>query len=280
MEPQRHEPTDLTDDEHPASANPGTAWADAAEFRTPQLELGEGRAARWRALLGAQRLKRGLVVALDASGSNRLLLRAQRGLLWPYARALNYHDVPVSQAHAFEAQLRLFTRHFVPVGLAQLRELQRGDWRHEKPGLLLTFDDGLRTHADVVAPLLEKYGFTGWFNVPVGFVVTPVAEQRAFARGQLIDYDARGLAGERSRGRTCVGSMADTRSAATAGAIAGSRARSRAPSSTTRSWTRSAGSRKASGTRCERSSGWAARRRRTATRPRCESARPASRSPS
>jgi peptidoglycan/xylan/chitin deacetylase (PgdA/CDA1 family) len=48
-----------------------------------------------------------------------------------------------------------------------------------------------------VAPLLEKYGFPGWFNVPVGFVEAPVAEQRAFARRHFIDYDARGLPDER-----------------------------------------------------------------------------------
>lgn len=45
-----------------------------------------------------------------------------------------------------------------------------GRWEPAKPGLLLTFDDGLRSHAAVVAPLLEKYGMTGWFMVPAAVV--------------------------------------------------------------------------------------------------------------
>jgi len=188
-----------------APVNPGTAWADAAEFRefmddgTGPVDqvFGERLRRRLWSLVEAQNLKRALLSGLDAAGVTGALLRAQSGLLWPYARALNYHDVPFHQAHAFEEQLHFFARHFVPVGPPELRELHAGEWSHPRPGLLLTFDDGLRSHADVVAPLLEKYGFTGWFNVPVGFVEAPVAEQRSFARSQLIDYDARGFADER-----------------------------------------------------------------------------------
>jgi peptidoglycan/xylan/chitin deacetylase (PgdA/CDA1 family) len=62
---------------------------------------------------------------------------------------------------------------------------------------LLTFDDGLRSHADVVAPLLEAYGFSGWFNVPVGFVDTKPAEQQAFARRNRIGVEPTDRADER-----------------------------------------------------------------------------------
>lgn len=34
----------------------------------------------------------------------------------------------------------------------------------DKPGILLTFDDGLTANASVAAPLLKKYGFTGLFS--------------------------------------------------------------------------------------------------------------------
>lgn len=30
----------------------------------------------------------------------------------------------------------------------------------------LTFDDGLKVHAEIAAPLLEKFGWRGTFNVP------------------------------------------------------------------------------------------------------------------
>jgi len=137
-------------------------------------------------------VKRWLATGFEASGLNAAGLRAQRGLLGPHARALNYHDVPFRLADAFEAQLRFFAATFVPVGPDELRELHAGHWRHPKPGLLLTFDDGLRSHADVVAPLLEKYGFPGWFNVPVGFVEAAPAEQLEFARANRIVCDAQG----------------------------------------------------------------------------------------
>jgi peptidoglycan/xylan/chitin deacetylase (PgdA/CDA1 family) len=142
------------------------------------------------ALATPGRWKHGLAAGFEATGLNAAGAGLQRFLLWPWARALNYHDVPAHRAGAFEEQLRWFASRFVSVGPAELAELHAGRWPHAKPGLLLTFDDGLRSHADVVAPLLEAYGFTGWFNVPVGFVETPPAEQQAFARAHRIDCDA------------------------------------------------------------------------------------------
>ena len=138
-----------------------------------------------------------LASGFDLLGLSRAGLYAQRQLLWPWARALNYHDVPPKLSGTFEAQLRFFTRHFVSVGPAELEALHAGSWPHPKPGLLLSFDDGLRSHADVVAPLLEKYGFRGWFNVPVGFVDALPAQQREFALRQRIDFDPSDQQGER-----------------------------------------------------------------------------------
>jgi peptidoglycan/xylan/chitin deacetylase (PgdA/CDA1 family) len=143
------------------------------------------------------RWKQGLASGFDTIGLNAVGMRLQTQLLWPWARALNYHDVPPRLAGAFEEQLRFFAEHFVPVGPRELAELHAGRWPHAKPGLLLTFDDGLRSHADVVAPLLEAYGWSGWFNVPVGFVDTPPDEQQAFARQNRIGFDAPERADER-----------------------------------------------------------------------------------
>lgn len=131
-------------------------------------------------------LKRTIANAFAATGSSSLLLRAQAALWHPYVRALNYHDVPRSEAAAFERQLDFYARHFVPVGLEELLALSLGRWPHARPGLLLSFDDGLASHAQVVAPLLEKHGFPGWFMVPTGFVDTPASEQVAFAREHAI----------------------------------------------------------------------------------------------
>ena len=122
----------------------------------------------------------------EATGLNGALLRVQARLWRAHLRVLNYHDVPPHLAPAFEAQLRLFADHFVPVGRGELLALQRGEWRHDRPGLVLSFDDGLRSHAEVVAPLLDRYAFIGWFLLPAGFIDTPVPEQAGYAREHRI----------------------------------------------------------------------------------------------
>jgi peptidoglycan/xylan/chitin deacetylase (PgdA/CDA1 family) len=167
---------------------PGRPDEQLPSDRAAEPASGAGARGRLARLLRAGTLKRALAASFDASGLNRLLLSAWR-LRLPWARALNYHDVPPRLAPAFEEQLRFYARHFVAVGLPELDALRAGRWPHPKPGLLLSFDDGLRSHAEVVAPLLERYGFPGWFMVPVGFVDTPPGEQVAFAREHAIDCD-------------------------------------------------------------------------------------------
>lgn len=120
------------------------------------------------------------------TGASAALLRAQRITGSRFLRALNYHGVPSAEAGHFEGQLAFYARHFAPVTLMDLFALQAGSWPHDRPGLLLTFDDGLVSHFHIVAPLLEKYGFTGWFLVPTGFVDCPVSERLEWARAHSI----------------------------------------------------------------------------------------------
>jgi len=130
--------------------------------------------------------KLALARTFDALGLNAALLRLQRAWFGPHVRIVNYHDVPPSRAAEFEAQVRFFADRFAPVGFRDLLALQRGEWTARQAGLVLSFDDGLRSHAEVVAPILERYGFVGWFVVPVGFVEAPASEQAAFARAHQI----------------------------------------------------------------------------------------------
>ena len=69
----------------------------------------------------------------------------------------------------FEAQLDHVVRGYTNVGLDDVRN---GEWPDE--ACLLTFDDGLREHLDVVAPALERRGLTGAFCPPA----RPVLERR------------------------------------------------------------------------------------------------------
>jgi peptidoglycan/xylan/chitin deacetylase (PgdA/CDA1 family) len=125
--------------------------------------------------------------ALDACGLLRVAAAAQRTLLQRSIRVAYYHDVAPGDAPRLDAQLAQLLRRFHP---ATKRDLERllfeSVWPHRRPGLMVTFDDGLRSHAEIVAPLLEKHGMQGWFFVPVGLLQAPVALQPQLARQNLV----------------------------------------------------------------------------------------------
>lgn len=121
-------------------------------------------------------------------GLNAFLRGMLKALYAPCIRVINYHDVPPSQCELFEKHLQYYAEHFAPVTYADLQGLACGEWASSKPGLIISFDDGLRSQAEVAGPLLEKYGFTGWFFVPMGFVETPTGSQAEFATAHQIQY--------------------------------------------------------------------------------------------
>ena len=122
----------------------------------------------------------------ETTGLNTALLHLQRMLWRPHLRGVYYHDVPPSMASTFEEHLRFYAERFAPVGVDDLLTLHAGYWPHDKPGLMISFDDGVRSHAEVAAPLLEKHGFIGWFFLPVGFLDAPERDQKEFAEEHRI----------------------------------------------------------------------------------------------
>lgn len=132
-----------------------------------------------------------LARTMAATGLSAFLLGAQSVIhRQGYVRAVNYHGTLPEHAALFEEHLRFYAEHFCPVTLGELdRFFKDGAWIAPKPGMVISFDDGLRSNFDVAAPILEKFGFTGWFFVPVGFIDAPVDEQRNFARAHAITYD-------------------------------------------------------------------------------------------
>lgn len=89
----------------------------------------------------------------------------------------------------FRAQLEFYAEHYRPIGRPEFDAFCAGESEEARPGLLITFDDGLRSHAEVAAPLLEEFGFPGWFMVPTEFVDAPVAEQQEFAKEHQIQFE-------------------------------------------------------------------------------------------
>jgi peptidoglycan/xylan/chitin deacetylase (PgdA/CDA1 family) len=107
----------------------------------------------------------------------------------PYIRIINYHDTPEAHRGRLEQHLLWYRTFFQPVNREMLDNfLEDGYWPYKKPGIIISFDDGLRSNIDVAAPLLEKYGFCGWFFVPASFLECPAPEQARFAENNLIPY--------------------------------------------------------------------------------------------
>jgi peptidoglycan/xylan/chitin deacetylase (PgdA/CDA1 family) len=127
-------------------------------------------------------VKRAMATVLRGSGMTALSRMVHRLILAPFIRVLYYHDVPPGMSQAFADQLATFKRTFIPTSRADLeRFLLDGHWPHERPGIVLTFDDGLRSHSEVAAPLLEQFGYQGWFFVPVDLITSCPQEQPMLA---------------------------------------------------------------------------------------------------
>ncbi len=105
-----------------------------------------------------------------------------------YIRVVNYHHTHPVDAEKFEREFAAFRKHFSAVTVADMdRFFATGKWHKEKPGLIPAIFEGFRDHYDVIYPILEKYGFTGWFYIPAFFADVPVREQVEFANLAELD---------------------------------------------------------------------------------------------
>lgn len=103
-----------------------------------------------------------------------------------HIRVINYHGTPSSQFRQFEKQLKWYSNWYENINYQELLDfLENGKWTKEKPGLIISFDDGKRNNYDVAKPLLEKFNFTGWFFIPPGWVVADTSFQKEVQVGDI-----------------------------------------------------------------------------------------------
>ncbi|MGH7296818.1 MAG: polysaccharide deacetylase family protein [Polyangiaceae bacterium] len=76
----------------------------------------------------------------------------------------------------------MYREHFQCLDQDGLLGFLRGTLRLRRPGIVISFDDGLRDNATVAAPLLEESALRGWFMVPGAFLDEPEANQPRFFR--------------------------------------------------------------------------------------------------
>ncbi len=106
----------------------------------------------------------------------------------PLIRAVNFHSTSRAREDSYDRQLAQYSRNFTSVNEAELREyLTTGQWHKRKPGLIVSVFEGYRNSYEILHPLIEKHGFTGWYWIITGFINTPVLRQLSYADHHDID---------------------------------------------------------------------------------------------
>ncbi len=124
----------------------------------------------------------------DTSFKERASSLADLFATHPVIRAVNFHNTSRAQAEHYERQFAEYSRSFTSVNEDELNDyLTTGEWHKPKPGLIVSIFEGYRNSYDVLAPMVEKYGFTGWFFIITGFLNSAIADQRTFAEHHDID---------------------------------------------------------------------------------------------
>jgi peptidoglycan/xylan/chitin deacetylase (PgdA/CDA1 family) len=119
---------------------------------------------------------------------DRVLLALQkRAFRNRFIRAIYYHDTPSSSANNLDLHFQFYREHFSPVSYSDLIDfIGNKTWEKDRPGLIVAFDDGLRSNFDTALPILEKYGFVGWFFVPTDFISVDVSSAEDWASSHSI----------------------------------------------------------------------------------------------
>lgn len=110
----------------------------------------------------------------------------------PLMRVVNYHNTPRIAVPQLQQELQRYSKDFSAVNEGDLRGyLETGEWHKPKPGLIPVVYEGYRNGYDTMAPLLEKYGFIGWFFIITEFIKDDVHDQITYAKGHHIGMQTR-----------------------------------------------------------------------------------------
>ena len=137
------------------------------EVHLLELVAGVGRLAsratkHWREMAAV-----GLQATGTTAGLGFILNSRLRGGL---VRGVNYHATPEVDRDNFRSHIRYYRRSFTVLGAAELTAFLEGALPLERPGLIVTFDDGFRTNYTVAADVLDEFGIKGFFFIPAHFI--------------------------------------------------------------------------------------------------------------
>ena len=115
--------------------------------------------------------------------------KVARTIRRPTLISVTYHDTPQYDSVNFCKQINWYKSKFDNCTLEDLQLfLEKGVWRKSKPGIIITFDDGLASNYLYASVILERYGFTGWFMIPAGIIDLPENDHLLFAQDGLVDF--------------------------------------------------------------------------------------------
>ena len=117
-------------------------------------------------------IKKRIAKVFDAACINDIVLSLLNMTLNNnYVRIINYHNIFNENTGNFEKHLQWYTNHFEDCDYKKLVSfLQKKYSFEDKPGIMITFDDGFVGNYSNAYPLLKKYGFTGYYFVSTGLV--------------------------------------------------------------------------------------------------------------
>jgi peptidoglycan/xylan/chitin deacetylase (PgdA/CDA1 family) len=120
----------------------------------------------------ARLAKRALSNLLDRTGLLRLdaTLRQRDSVV-----AVHYHSTPAYLADNLQRHLEFYRERFECLDEDGLLDVLSGARSLRRPGIVISFDDGVRDHAEVAADLLDRLRLCGWFMLPGGFLDDPSA---------------------------------------------------------------------------------------------------------
>ena len=88
-----------------------------------------------------------------------------------YVRIINYHNIQKKNVSNFEKHVKWYKDHFEDCDYIKLVNfLQKKYCFKNKPGIMITFDDGFAGNYYSAYPILQKHGFTGYYFVSTGLV--------------------------------------------------------------------------------------------------------------
>lgn len=103
-------------------------------------------------------------------------------------RIINYHRTPVEEMETFQKQIKYFKKNYQNIDYKIFEKFKNNEIVLDKPGLIITFDDGLKNNYDNALKILEDNGFTGYF-----FVSTALLDTEDFmSKEDVVDIVSRG----------------------------------------------------------------------------------------